>query len=247
MRTRAACRLQQRAPSANESSDHEREHAGQRRVVARPVRAGALGRPEDAERRQHHADRELHRVLGHARERRAHEHADDATSTSAMPAPSAASGMLPCVLPKVRTMNATSRPSSSTPLNASVKPYQSRPARSSRAGGARLRELAREDRVLVVQRLEAARAQDRLAQPLQPEREQQAADDEAQHVDRDQRQRRAERGDDRRERDGRGAEPDERRAPAARDAGGEHDRERLDELDRAREERGGDEKAGGHA
>ena len=41
-------------------------------------------------------------------------------------------------------------------------------------------------------------------------------------------------------------EPGERRAPAARHAGREHDRERLDELDRAREERGGDEKAGGH-
>ena len=39
--------------------------------------------------------------------------------------------------------------------------------------GARLRQLAREDRRLVVQRLVAARAQDRLAQPLQPEHEQQ--------------------------------------------------------------------------
>ena len=56
-----------------------------------------------------------------------------ATMTSATPAATAASGMLPSELPKVITMNATSRPSSSTPLNASVKPYQSTPARSSRA------------------------------------------------------------------------------------------------------------------
>src|SRR5581483_879819 len=53
-----------------------------------------------------------------------------ATSATATPAPSAASGMLPCVLPNVSTMNATSRPSSSTPLNESVNPYQSTPPRS---------------------------------------------------------------------------------------------------------------------
>src|SRR2546426_491397 len=39
------------------------------------------------------------------------------------------------------------------------------------AGRPRLRELAREDRLLVVERLVAARAQDRLAQPLQAEDE----------------------------------------------------------------------------
>src|SRR5204863_3500549 len=54
------------------------------------------------------------------------------TSTIAATAPTIASGMLPCVLPNVSTMNATSRPSSSTPLKETVKPYQSRPARSSR-------------------------------------------------------------------------------------------------------------------
>src|SRR5439155_1494189 len=54
-----------------------------------------------------------------------------ATSTSAIPAPRAARAMLPCALPNVSTMNATSSPSSSTPLNESVNPYQSRPARFS--------------------------------------------------------------------------------------------------------------------
>src|SRR5215475_4493058 len=53
-----------------------------------------------------------------------------ATSTSAAAAPTAASGIEPCALPKVRTMNTTSSPSSSTPLNESVNPYQSTPARS---------------------------------------------------------------------------------------------------------------------
>src|SRR4051794_15517908 len=53
-----------------------------------------------------------------------------ATSTSAQAAPAAASGIEPCALPNVRTMNTTSSPSSSTPLKASVNPYQSTPARS---------------------------------------------------------------------------------------------------------------------
>src|SRR5207248_3193086 len=53
------------------------------------------------------------------------------TNTTAAPAPTAASGMLPWVLPNVNTMNATSSPSRNTPLNASVNEYQSRPARSS--------------------------------------------------------------------------------------------------------------------
>ena len=105
-------------------------------------------------------------------------------------APAAASGMLPCVLPKVRTMKATSSPSRKTPLNESVKPYQSIPARCRGAVVVPL-ELPREDRLLVVQRLEAACAQDRLAQPLQSEHQQQAADDEAQHIDRHERERRA--------------------------------------------------------
>src|SRR5579884_34106 len=45
-----------------------------------------------------------------------------ATTTTAPAAPTAASGMLPCVLPNVSTMNATSSPSRSTPLNESRKP-----------------------------------------------------------------------------------------------------------------------------
>src|SRR5205085_146821 len=45
------------------------------------------------------------------------------------PAPAAASGMLPWVLPKVRTMKATSSPSRKTPLKARIKAYQSIPAR----------------------------------------------------------------------------------------------------------------------
>ena len=90
-------------------------------------------------------------------------------------------------------MKTTSRPSSRTPLNATVNAYQSRPARSLAARCRGLLALRAEGLVLVVQRLVAARAQDRLAQPLQPEREQQRADDEAKRLDRDRAERRPER------------------------------------------------------
>jgi hypothetical protein len=103
-------------------------------------------------------------------------------------------------VPNAITMNTISRPSSSTPLKATVNEYQSsRPFSSCPAAAARA--LLAVGLVLVVQRFEAARPQDRLAQPLQPEREQQRADDEAQRVDRDPLQRRPEHRDERQEHD----------------------------------------------
>ena len=117
--------------SANETSAEEGDHAEQRELVAGPVDAGALGAPEAAEARQQQPDRELDRVLGHARERPVREHPATTTTTSAAAAPAAASPSRPCALPKAITMKATSRPSSRTPLNATVNEYQSSPARSS--------------------------------------------------------------------------------------------------------------------
>ena len=231
---------------AERERDHERKDARQRGVVARPVRTGALRRPEDAEGRQHDADRELHRILGHAGERSADEDADDGDEherdAGAERREADASlraserehdeGDLEAL-----EQHALEREREAVPVEARALLVQC---------GARLRRLACEDRRLVVERLVAARAQNRLPQPLQAERQQEAADHEAEDVDRDERQRRPERRDDRRERDGRGREPRERRPPAARDARREHDRERLDELDGAREERRGDEERGGH-
>src|SRR6266511_3005304 len=51
------------------------------------------------------------------------------TSTSAAAAPPAARPSRPCALPNEITMKTTSRPSSRTPLNATVNAYQSSPAR----------------------------------------------------------------------------------------------------------------------
>ena len=67
------------------------------------------------------------------------------------------------------------------------------------SGCARFGDLVRECLLFVVQRLVPARAQDCFPQPLQTEHEQQSADDKAQRVDRDHRERRTERGDDRSE------------------------------------------------
>src|SRR3954447_14034063 len=58
------------------------------------------------------------------------------TTTAAAAAPSAASPTLCCAPPKVTTMNATSRPSSRTPLNETVNVYQSTPAESGAAARA---------------------------------------------------------------------------------------------------------------
>ena len=108
--------------------------------------------------------------------------------------------------------------------------------RARAADGAGGGPLLLECRLLVVERLVAAGPQDRLSQPLQPEDQQQAADDDAKPLDRDGGHGRAEHGHDDRERERRGRHAPERRAPPARHADGQHDREGLDRLHRAGEE-----------
>ena len=90
--------------------------------------------------------------------------------------------------------------------------------------------LAREGGVLVVQSDDSDGAQDRLAQPAQAEHEQQDADCELQGTKRNGAQQRPEGDDDQRKRRQRGRGAGERRAPAAREPDGEHDRQRLDGL-----------------
>ena len=87
-------------------------------------------------------------------------------------------------------MNATSSPSRNTPLNDRVNAYQSK--RLPRFVVPVTRDLDREDRDFVVD-CEPPPAQDRLAQPLEAEDEQQKADHEPQRVERDQGERRPER------------------------------------------------------
>src|SRR6266516_1378830 len=145
------------------------------------------------------------------------------------------------------TMKTTSSPSSSTPLNATVNEYQSSPARRSSTAAAALRALRLETLRLVVERLVATRAQDGLAEPLQSEREQQRADDEAKRPDRDRAKRRPERRDEHREHDRGGADTDQSRAPAAHNADSEHDRQRLHHLHRTRQKGPGNDQNRGRA
>ena len=109
--------------------------------------------------------------------------ATPAASTTAPPhaAPAAASGIASALSPNVITMKTISSPSRKTPLKLTTKrePVEPEPrARRRRARGRRCS--VAEDLLLVVQRLEPRGAQDRLAQPLQAEDQQQRADDQLQ-------------------------------------------------------------------
>jgi hypothetical protein len=117
---------------------------------------------------------------------------------------------------------------------------QTGPQPTQHAGAAGRGPLLLERRELVMQRLEAAGAQDRLAQPLQAEDEQQAAHHHAQDAERERGDRGPERRRDHRQHQQRRADPGERRAPRAGRAHREHDRQRLDGLDRA----GGEDREG---
>ena len=115
-------------------------------------------------------------------------------------------------------------------MNAVKPPIQSNPDVRSPAF-AQFARLPREGGVLVVQRDDPDRAQNRLAQPAQAEQEREHADDELQRADGNEAHQRPEDGDDQRKRDERGRGAGQRRAPAARESDGEHDGQRLDRLD----------------
>ena len=102
------------------------------------------------------------------------------TTTPATAAPTAASGTLSAFRPNVITMNTTSSALEEHPLERDDEREPVEPESSvlARPGGG-LALLAKRLR-LVVHRLEPGRAEDRLAQPLQPEDEEQRADRELQ-------------------------------------------------------------------
>jgi hypothetical protein len=96
-------------------------------------------------------------------------------------------------------------------------------------------DLLLEDLFLVVKRLEAGAPQNRLAQPLQAEDQEQPTDDQSQGVDRQRRQPGAKDRRCSREDQHRSPGAYERRAPASCRAHREHDRQGLDRLHRAGE------------
>ncbi len=207
---------------------------------------GTLGRPEDAEGREQQADCELDRVLGHARERRAHQGPDDHDDDERGSRRRRGEPELPLGAAEADDDERDLEPFEQDALerNRERVPVEPGPLVVRRGGS--ISPLREEDLFLVVQRLVAARSQDRLAQPLQPEAEQERAHHELEHLDGQELQRGTERGHDGGERDRRRGDPDERRAPAARDADREDDREGLDHLDRARQEGAEEDEGGAH-
>ena len=106
--------------------------------------------------------------------------------------------MRPRGAPTVTTISATSSPSTRTPFRAIENEYGV-PARLRAPGGARGLELAVEGGVLVAHRLAAGLAKDGLAQPLQPEQEQERADQATDEILGQRREPAPDHGDDRRE------------------------------------------------
>ena len=90
---------------------------------------------------------------------------------------------------------------------------------------------------LVVQRLQAGLAEDRLVQPAQPEEQQEHADDDLGVGDRERVDGRAEHDDDRHQDERRERGAGEGGPPATEEPDGEDDRERLDPLDAGGEKR----------
>ena len=116
-------------------------------------------------------------------------------------------------------MKATSRPSRDTSFEAEDErvPVDAQAHVPGRVAG--LLAFLQRDLFLVVERLEAACSENCLAQPLQPESEQQEADHDTERIDRHLMQSRTEAGDDTAANvTDRHADPGERRAPAASDA-----------------------------
>ena len=228
----------ERSTNATSASDTPTTNAmtsEERCVTGGPVDARTLGRPEDAERREHHADAELHRVLGHPREGLVDDHRGDehynqrsrgADRRQADVALRAAKGHDDERHFEAFEEDPLERDRERVPVVAGFG-----------SSGLELGHLGPIDRILVVQSLQAAGSEDRLAQPLEPEEQEQRADDESQRVDRELRERRAEHGDDDRQGTERGSDAPPGRPPSPSDADGEHDRHGLDHLDRAREER----------
>ena len=137
-----------------------------------PVRSGALDGPEGAEGRQHQTDRELDRVLGHPRQRRTHQHADDGDQRRALRRRRPRRAAMPALRAAERDHD--ERDLEPFEQHALEGDRERVPVETGALAGAAcgLGALLREDRLLVVQGLVPARAQDRLAQPLQAEDEQ---------------------------------------------------------------------------
>ena len=207
--------------------------------------AEALDRPEGAERREQQPHRELDRVLGDTSERLVQREPGDEDDCPAGRRACDRRGHRVRVQPEgdddedhleAFEEDALETDDEAEPVEAGLR---------LRTGAAGRLGLLAEGLLLVVQRLQPRRAEDRLAQPLQAEDEQQAADDELEQALREPVDQRVARdAGHAREEHERADRAGDGRAPAARQAHREHDREGLDELD-GRGEQGRSGESGG--
>ena len=151
----------------------------QARVVGREP-AQALDGPEGAEGAEQQPDDELDRVLGHARERLVQRHAGGEDDHAADRRAERREGDRVGVEPEGDDDEDDLEALEEDPLEADHEGEPVEPEAALVAGGPRGLDLRAERVLLVVQGLQAGGAQDRLAQPLQPEDQQQRADDELQ-------------------------------------------------------------------
>ena len=152
------------------------------------------------------------------------------TSTTAVTAAAAARGVRPCDRPERDHDEYDLEPFEQYSLERDRErvPIHRRPCGTRHAGC--LLALGSERRTLVVQRLVAAGAKNRLSQPLETEDQEERSDNEAQGVDREQAERGTEHCDDHTEDECGDSDADQRRAPTPHDSQSEDDRERLDSL-----------------
>ena len=145
-------------------------------------------------------------------------------------------------------MKTTSRPSSRTPLNATVNEYQSRPRRRSSPAAAACSRSSRNASSSSCRSLKPLERRIALRSHCSPKASSSAPTTNRSVSIGIEPRAGPERGDEQREHDSGRAGADQRRAPAADDADAEHDRQRLDHLDGAREEGAGDDqdRAGAH-
>ena len=138
-------------------------------------------------------DRELHRVFGDGAERPVHEHPDASDEHERRRRAGDRERERAFGAPEGDDDEDDLEPFEQHALERERERVPIEPGALDRRRGERRRQLPAERGVLIVERLVAARPEDRLSKPLEPEDEQERADDKPQRADRDQRQRRARR------------------------------------------------------
>ena len=230
-------RPRHREPGDEHDDDRQLAAGPLEALAARREHAQALDRPERPERRQQDPDAVLDRVLRHARQRPMEDRADRQHDR---PGDRGTRRRERHVARRQPERQDDEHDLEALEQHALERDDEREPVEAhDRLGAGAARPPRPPSRKIASSSCSAFSPAERrigLAQPLQPEDQQQRPDDELEQRLREPLDERVA-GDDRDEGedDERGRGPGERRAPVAGDAHREHDRERLDELDRGGE------------